>query len=159
VRGLSSSARFIEGLEITTCPGGAGGAPIDISEQVRGRRTIYVRARMKGRDDGQDSALAQFLRTSTLPDGHINLKSPYVFEPRAYEREVPIVTGSVWFNDGWSRRLWIDTDGIFWLDRVFHQPGDYLCRIEVSANPLERVSKTLRISCTPARLALSGPKP
>jgi hypothetical protein len=50
------------------------GGPVDISHLVRGASTIYVRARMKGRDDGQGRAMAQFLRTSTLPDGHITTR-------------------------------------------------------------------------------------
>jgi serine/threonine protein kinase len=125
------------------------GAPIDISEQVREARTIYVRARMKGRDDGADSATAQFLRTSTLPDGHVNTKSPYVFELRAYNREVPILTGRVELNDGWSMPLWFDSDGVFSLDRVFDKPGDYRGTITVQAPPLEPVSKPLHIFCVP----------
>jgi hypothetical protein len=114
---------------------------------------------MKRRDDGREIALAELLRTSILPDGHINRNSPYVFALRASDREVPIVTRTVRFNDGWSSGLWIDRDGIFSLDRVFDQPGDSWGTIEVSANSLEPVSKTLHISCTPARLARSGPKP
>jgi hypothetical protein len=140
----------------TMCP---CGGPIDISKHARGARLIYVRAHMKGRDDGEASAMAQFLRTSTLPDGHIDKKSPYVFELRAYDREVPILTGTVQFSDTCNSRLWIASDGVFWLDRVFDKPGEYWGTIEVRASPLAAVSKTLHIACTPARLALSHPKP
>jgi hypothetical protein len=139
--------RVAEG--ITTCP---GGGPMDISDLVRGARTIYVRARMKGRDDGKDSATAQFLRTSTMPDGHLDMMSPYVFELRAYDQVVPILTGTVEFNDGRSR-LWIDSDGVFWLDRVFDKLGAYEGRIEVSAGSLPPVSRILKITCVPGPAA------
>src|SRR5262249_31128576 len=82
------------------------GGQIDISQAVAGSRVIYVRARMTGRDDGKDSAMAQFLRTSILPDGHLESKSSHVFELRVFDREVPILTGSVRFSDGWSPPLW-----------------------------------------------------
>ena len=106
---------------------------------------------MKGRDDHDGSAMAQFLRTLTIPDGHIGLKSLYVFDLRVYDRDVPIMTATVRFNDGWSRQLWIDPDGLIEVERDFEKPGDYLGTIEVRADPLEPVSKTFRIRVEPAR--------
>ncbi len=107
---------------------------------------------MKGRDDHDDSAMAQFLRTSTIPDGHIGLKSLYVFDLRVYDRDVPIVTGTVRFNDGWSRRLWIDPDGLFEVERDFEKPGEYQGTIEVQADPLEPVSRRFHIVYRPSAL-------
>jgi hypothetical protein len=120
-------------------------APVDISKRVRGARTIFVRARLKGRDDHDGSAMAQFLRTSTIPDGHIGLKSLYVFDLRVYDRDVPVMTGAVRFNDGWSQRLWIDPDGLFEVERDFQRAGKYRGTIEVRADPLEPLSKTFQI--------------
>jgi hypothetical protein len=51
----------------------------------------------EGRDDHAGSAMAQFLRTSTIPDGHIGLKSLYVFDLSVYDRDVPIIR-SFWFS-------------------------------------------------------------
>jgi hypothetical protein len=127
------------------------GGPVEISHLVREASTIYVRARMKGRDDGQGSAMAQFLRTSTLPVGHLTTKSPYVFELVAHEQDVPILTGKVRFDDGEVYSLRIETDGIFWLDRVLDKPVEYRGTIEVRAGSLEPVSKILRISTMPVK--------
>jgi len=114
-----------------------GGGPFDVSEIVRGARQIYVRARMKGRDDHDGSCMAQFLRTSTAPDGHRDCKSPYVFELRAFDREVPILTASLACSDGGSRRLWVGLDGEFSVDHVFDKPGQNTCTITARAGKLE----------------------
>ena len=100
---------------------------------------------MKGRDDHDGSAMAQFLRTSTIPDGHIGFKSLYVFDLRVYDRDVPVTTGNVRFNDGCRQRLWIDPDGLFEVERDFERAGQYRGTIEIRPDPLEPVSKTFQI--------------
>jgi len=114
-----------------------GGGALDISEIVRGARQIYVRARMNGRDDHAGSSMAQFLRTSTAPDGHLDIKSPYVFELRAFDRELPIVTASFECSDGASRRLWVSLDGEFSVDHVFDKAGHNTCTITARAGRRE----------------------
>ncbi len=126
------------------------GAPVDISQHVNGARLIYVRARLKGRDDGQDSALAQFLRTATQPDGHFRMRSPHVFELRVYDVEVPILTGTVEFDDGWDKALRF-YDGVFWVDRTFDKPGEYWATITVRAGSLKPVAKVIRIVSPPSQ--------
>jgi hypothetical protein len=122
-----------------------GGGLIDISRITRGARQVLVRARMKGRDDNEGSCLAQFLRTSTLPDGHANLKTPYVFELKAYDREVPIVTGTARFSDGWLHPLWISEDGTYELERRFFSPGKCVGTISVRAGRIAPISKSFAL--------------
>jgi hypothetical protein len=121
------------------------GAPIDISASVRGARVIYVRARMKGRDDGQGSCMAQFLRTSFREDG-MAYKKPYVFHLRAYDREVPILTAEATFSDGGSQSLWIENDGMFPIQRDFSKAGLYTITITVHAGALPPASKSYQIA-------------
>jgi hypothetical protein len=120
------------------------GGPTDISDNVRESHVIYVRAVMKGRDDHDGSATAQFLRTSTLADGHLNVKSPYVFELRAYDREVPIVTGTVRF-DGTSWALWPREDGSFTVERSFANVGSYEGEITFRTAKIETAPKVFQV--------------
>ena len=99
-------------------------------------------ARMKGRDDHDGSALAQFLRTSTQADGHLEYKSPRVFELRPYDRAVPIVTALLRFNDGWSEPLWIREDGSFEVKREFPKPGKYTGTITVTGARIPTLTRT-----------------
>jgi serine/threonine protein kinase len=124
---------------------GVGGGPFDISEAIRGGRNIYVRARMKGRDDQNGSSMAQYMRTSTSPDGHVDLKNRRVFELRASDRDYPIVTASVRWNDGSQSRLWVRPDGEFDVDRTFEKPGHYFCTVTACAGKLEPVSETFDV--------------
>jgi serine/threonine protein kinase len=126
----------------TTCP---ACGQVDISEIVRGSSVVYVRARMKGRDDGDGSALAQFLRTSIVPDGHLETKTPHVFELCAFDRDVPIVTGIATFSDHESRPLWIDRDGLFSMQRPFRKPGYYWCDVTAGAAALGSKSRRFGI--------------
>jgi serine/threonine protein kinase len=121
------------------------GGPIDVSEIVRGSRVVFIRAVMKGRDDHDGSSTAQFLRTSTLADGHLELKSPYVFEMRVYDHEVPIVTGTVRFNDGNSWGLWPKEDGSFTVERRFLKVGRYEGEITFGASRIRRASKNFDV--------------
>jgi len=121
------------------------GGQIDVSEIVRGSRLVYVRARLKGRDDHDDSAMAQFLRTSILLDSHLEVKTPNVFELRAYDREVPIVIGMVRFNDGWSKQFGIREDGSFEFIRKFSQPGKYTGTIVLTAAKVQPMSRTFDV--------------
>jgi hypothetical protein len=98
-------------------------------------------ARMRGRNDHDGSALAQFLRTSTLPDGHLKMRTPHVFELRAYDGDVPIFTATLRFNDGWSRRLWIRDDGSFEVNRKFPAPGRYTGTITVTGARVPSLSR------------------
>ena len=138
----------------TVCP---VGGPYDISEIIRGARQIYVRARMKGRDDRDGSSMAQYLRTSTMPDGHVDLKSPHVFELRAFDRDVPIVTASIEWEDGWQGRLWVGPDGEFSVDRDFDKPGHHAITLTACAGSLEPVSEVSHfwINSTGLRLAIN----
>jgi serine/threonine protein kinase len=118
------------------------GGPFDISARVLGARQIYVRGRMKGRDDHAGSCMAQFLRTSTAPDGHLENKSPYVFELLAFDRAVPLVTASLVCSDGDFRRLWVGTDGEFSIDRVFTKAGRKTYLISARAGHGEAVARS-----------------
>ena len=144
----------------TVCP---GGGPYDISKIIRGARQIYVRARMKGRDDLDGSSMAQYLRTSTMPDGHVDLKSPHVFELRAFDRDVQIVTATIKWEDGWLGRLWVGPDGEFSVDRDFDKPGHYKITLTAFTGNLEPVtaisdfwinSKGLRLAINPTPLRI-----
>ena len=121
---------------------GLGDDRVDVSEIVRGSSTVYVRAQMRGRDDHDSSAMAQFLRTSTLSDGRLELKTPHVFELRTYDRAIPIVTATLRFNDGWSRQLWIRDDGTFELVRKFGEPGRHTGTITATAAKIPSLSRT-----------------
>jgi hypothetical protein len=83
----------------------------------------------------------------------MGLKSLHVFDLRVYDRDVPILTGTVRFDDGWRQRLRIDPDGLFRVERDFEKPGDYRGTIEVRANPLEAVSRAFHVNYRPAALA------
>ncbi len=122
-----------------------GDQRIDVSEIVRGSSLVYVRARMKGRDDRDGSALVQFLRTSTLADGHLDLKTPHVFELRAYDRAVPIATAAVQFNGCRSEQLWISEDGSFDVKRKFSEPGKYTGTITALAAKIPSLSRTFEV--------------
>jgi serine/threonine protein kinase len=117
------------------------GGPVDISKIVRGSRVVFIRAVMKGKDDHNESSTAQFLRTSTLADGHLEVKSPYVFEMRAYDREVPIVSGTVRFSDRQSWALWPKEDGSFTVERSFSTVGRYQGEILFSVSKISKSSK------------------
>ena len=121
-----------------------GAAQNDISKIVCGARRVYVRARMKGRDDGHGSSTAQFLRTSSLPEGHLELKTPHVFLLRAFDHEVPIVTGRIALSDSWSQPLWISEDGSFEFTRTFREPGKYQGTITVNAGAVASKSQEVR---------------
>jgi hypothetical protein len=110
----------------------AGGL-FDISDHVRGGRRILVRARMKGRDDHAGSSMAQFLRTSTAADGHVDLKSSHVFDLRVFNRAVPIVAATLSCGDGGSDRLWVDEHGEFTINCVFKKAGRTTCLITARA--------------------------
>ena len=96
---------------------------------------------MKGRDDHVGSAMAQFLRTSTLADGHLEVKSPYVFGMRTYDREVPIVTGTVRFDDGNSWSLWPKEDGSFTVEHFFSKVGRSQGEITFETSRIKKTSK------------------
>ncbi len=115
------------------------------SEIGRGTRVVFIRAAMMGRDDRNDSSTAQFLRSSTLADGHLEVKSPYVFEMCAYDREVPIATGTVRFNDGEFWGLWPEQDGSFTVERLFPKVGRYQGEITFGASGVAKVSKAFEV--------------
>ena len=121
------------------------GGPVDVSKFVRGSCVVFIRAVMKGKDDHNESSTAQFLRTSILADGHLEVKSPYVFEMRAYDREVPIVTGTVRFSDGQSWTLWPREDGSFTVQRSFSMVGRYQGEILFSGSKIRRNSKNFDV--------------
>lgn len=91
-----------------------------------------------------------------MPDGHVDIKKPYVFELRAFDRDVPIVTASIECSDGWHGRLWVDLDGEFSLDHVFGKPGRYVFTVVASAGKLEPVTETFDawINSTGLQLAI-----
>jgi hypothetical protein len=99
--------------------------------------------------------MAQFLRTSLLPDGHLDTKKPYVFKLRAFDRELPILTGTAVFSDGTVNRLWVDRDGEFLVERCFAAPGTYGCRITIGASGLATVSKSFSLSLMAGRVSTS----
>ena len=94
--------------------------------------------------------MAQFLRTATISTEHLALKSLYVFDLRVYDQDMPILTGTVRFDDGWDRRLWIDPDGLFEIEGDFEKTGDYWGTIEVPADSLEPVSGGFRVVYQPS---------
>ena len=100
-----------------------------ISEFVRGSRTICLKARIKGRNDGEGSFLAQFLRTSEIP-GHLDLRDTNVFELRASAEEFPFVRleASVDGGESWWAVSFED-DGRFRLENRFKKAGEYTVRL------------------------------
>jgi hypothetical protein len=99
-----------------------------ISEFVRGSRTICLKARIKGRNDGEGSFLAQFLRTSEDP-GHLDLRDTKVFELRVSAVEIPFVRLEASINGGESwRAVSHEADGRFRLENHFKKAGEYTVR-------------------------------
>jgi hypothetical protein len=107
--------------------------PLPISQVVHGSQIIYIKARIKGRDDGEESSLAQFLRSSTL-FGDLHLHDQYVFEVRACDREVPFVKiGAKYGDENWEVVRFED-DGRFRLHHVFPREGAYLIRLRATVD-------------------------
>jgi serine/threonine protein kinase len=121
------------------------GAPVDISQFVSGSREIYVRARLKGRDDGQDSAMAQFLRTATNSGSNLEINSPRVFDLIAFDREVPMIAARLNFSDGWYQSVWIGSDGFFDINRIFDRPGLYTGTVAAEAMSIGKRTKSFEL--------------
>jgi serine/threonine protein kinase len=97
---------------------------LSISKWVRGETMIYVKARLQGRDDGEESSLAQFLRTSVRP-GDIRFHDRDVFELRVSPHEIPSLKLSVSYDEtGWDL-VPVESDGTFSLERLFTSAGPH----------------------------------
>jgi serine/threonine-protein kinase len=121
---------------------------IPISAIVRGSRTIFVKARVKGRDDGEDSSLAQFLRSSTR-DGDPDLHNERVFELRASAEEIPFVKVEAKYETG---AAWVpiryDGEGRFRLNHLFPREDAYDVRLRATVNDRTPVEETRRVWVT-----------
>jgi hypothetical protein len=115
--------------------------PLSISQWVRGRRTIYVKARLSGRDDGHESCLAQFLRTLIDP-GHLQLHDRFVFELRVSPRELPLLKVAMNYDEsGWGT-IPVDSNGTFLLMRSFARAGLHRDGMRALVNDVVRVLET-----------------
>jgi len=128
---LATSKDSIPGVTRKT----RGGSEHDIGDIVRGSRKVYLRATLKGREDGRQSCLAQFLRTSTSAHEHRELKGSEVFQIKASERQIPNVVCEVATSndDVWSP-LRVSDDGTVRLTLKWQETGPKTFRIRGSVD-------------------------
>jgi serine/threonine-protein kinase len=116
-----------------------------ISPWVCGARTIYVKARFKGRDDGAGSSLVQFLRSSTR-DGDFPLHGRNVFELRVSAQPIPFVRVEARYGDetAWTP-IDLDEIGMFHLRHRFEQARRQIVSVRARVEDSPPVSKSLRV--------------
>jgi serine/threonine protein kinase len=123
------------------------GGNTDVSDQVRGSHTIFVKARLKGRSDGE-SSFAQFLRSAT-DRARPELHAQHVFELRASPKVVPFVKLEARYgtDDRWLP-LRFESEGGFRLIHPFPREGGYLVGVRAIVDGQTAVEESRRIWVT-----------